>query len=177
MSLPAAWVDHLFAKLATRYGAAFSAMYRDTDPAVVKADWAEVLTGLDGDSIGYGLRYLPTDRPPNAMQFRDACRRAPVQASTRLPAPSIDTASREFVEKTVRRVRDAIGANRSGSPAMLCALRIRAIASARGRMSDAQLHVLRSCERLTGDTSAEFYGSAGGVVVTPPLSVEQAVIE
>ena len=88
MPLPASWVDHLIAKLSVRYGAAFMRQWPDTDPALVKADWAEVLDGVRGDSISYALRFLPVN-PPNAIQFRDVCRRAPADASTALPAPYV----------------------------------------------------------------------------------------
>ena len=77
MSLPASWVDSLFGRLGVRYGTAFLRQYEGFDLAIVKADWAEVLNGFDGESIAYGLRYLPADKPPTAMQFRDQCRRAP----------------------------------------------------------------------------------------------------
>lgn len=88
MPLRADWVDALFARLSIRYGVAFSAQYRDLDPAAVKADWAEVLSGLSGEAIAHGLRCLPEDRPPNAMQFRRLCyiARPPVFGRA-LPAP------------------------------------------------------------------------------------------
>lgn len=87
MPLPASWVDHLFAKLGVRYGAAFMRQWPDTDPDLVKADWAEVLDGVRGESISYALRYLP-EKPPNAIQFRDICRRAPEPEVQRLAAPA-----------------------------------------------------------------------------------------
>lgn len=77
MSLPAPWVERIFAKLAVRYGEAFMRQYGGLDVAAVKADWAEELDGFDGESLAYGLRFLPSDRPPNVLQFRDQCRRAP----------------------------------------------------------------------------------------------------
>jgi hypothetical protein len=79
MSLPAAWVDQLFARLATRYGAAFMRQWPDADPAVIKADWAEVLDGTSGHSIDYALRNLPSDWPPTALKFRDLTRQAPAK--------------------------------------------------------------------------------------------------
>jgi hypothetical protein len=78
MPLPASWIEHLFGKLSLRYGAAFLRQWPDADPELIKADWADVLHGFDGQSIGFALRYLPTERPPNALQFREICRRAPV---------------------------------------------------------------------------------------------------
>jgi hypothetical protein len=77
MSLPLHWVDRIFSKLTVRYGAAFMRTYEGLPLDEVKADWAEELDGFDGESIAYGLRFLPSDRPPNVLQFRDQCRRAP----------------------------------------------------------------------------------------------------
>ena len=98
MPLPDAWIDRLFAKLTVRYGEAFMRQYHDMDIELVKADWAEVLDGfqyLDG-SIMYALRYLPSERPPSALQFRDICRRAPdiPKPALTAPAPSRDDISR-----------------------------------------------------------------------------------
>lgn len=87
MPLPASWVDHLFAKLGVRYGAAFMRQWPDTAPDLVKADWAEVLDNVRAESISYALKYLP-EKPPNAIQFRDICRRAPAPSDlARLQAP------------------------------------------------------------------------------------------
>lgn len=41
MPLPHRWVEHLFARLAVRYGGAFLRQYGDADPALVQADWAD----------------------------------------------------------------------------------------------------------------------------------------
>lgn len=90
MSLPALWVDRLFAKLAVRYGVAFTRQYEGLDIAAVKEDWADVLAGFDGESIAYALRYLPAEKPPTAMQFRDLCRRAPRREDPALPAPKTE---------------------------------------------------------------------------------------
>jgi hypothetical protein len=87
MAMPSAWVDHLFAKLVTRYGAAFMRQYQDLDPRLVKADWAEVLDGVTGDAVLHALKHLPPDRPPNVMQFRELCV-IPVGHAPALPAPA-----------------------------------------------------------------------------------------
>ena len=82
MSLPAAWVESLFARLTVRYGAAFMRQYADLDAASVKADWGDVLGGFAGkpEAIRYALDHLPSDRPLNAMQFRAICNAAPIDA-------------------------------------------------------------------------------------------------
>jgi hypothetical protein len=88
MSLPGAWVDSLFARLSVRYGETFMRQYADLDIGAVKADWADVLYGVSGEGIGYGLRFLPIDRPPNAMQFVAICRRRPDSTQLALPGPA-----------------------------------------------------------------------------------------
>ena len=93
MSLPASWVDRIFTKLTVRYGVAFTRQYEGVDTADVKADWAEVLGGFSADAIGYALRFLPTERPPTALQFREICRRAPApEAPPQLEGPKPDPA-------------------------------------------------------------------------------------
>lgn len=90
-SLPASWVDELFARLSVRYGAAFMRQWPDTDPALVKADWAEVLGGFQNrsDAIRHGLGKLDPDRPPNALQFRALCNSGPRDDGfLKLPPPS-----------------------------------------------------------------------------------------
>lgn len=59
--------------------------------ADVKANWAHELSGFQQhpDAIRYGLSYLPTDRPPSVLQFRDLCRRGiTVNTVPALPAPA-----------------------------------------------------------------------------------------
>jgi hypothetical protein len=76
MALSPALLDNLFAKLGVRYGAAFLRQWPDVDIAHIKADWAEVLDGFHRADVLYALQYLAV-LPPNALQFRDICRRAP----------------------------------------------------------------------------------------------------
>lgn len=103
MPLPISWVDYLFAKLSVRYGDAFMRQWPDADPAVVKGDWAEVLDGTARDSLSYALRYLP-ERPLNALQFRDICRRAPSAPVLALQAP-LDPADPGRVAAIMSRMR------------------------------------------------------------------------
>lgn len=101
MLLSSVWVDAILAKLTVRYGEAFMRQYADAKPEIVKADWAEVLAGFRGEDIAYALKYLPSERPPNAMQFRDICRRAPEPNTPRLAGPvaPIPEAVREKLAK------------------------------------------------------------------------------
>lgn len=90
MAMSAKWIDELFGRLSVRYGAAFLRQWPDADPAVVKADWMSVLSGCSGQDIAYALQYLPEGLPPNAMQFRAICRRAPAPEVPRIEGPKAD---------------------------------------------------------------------------------------
>jgi hypothetical protein len=95
MTFPSPWIDALFAKLSIRYGSAFLAQWPDADPALLKADWAEVLAGFANHpaSIRYAIENLP-ERPVNAIQFRNLARLAPLPQVKALAAPVVDQAKR-----------------------------------------------------------------------------------
>ena len=80
MSLLPSWVDRLFQKLTLTYGQAFLRQYDGVPLEDVKANWGYELDGISAESIAYALKYLPAERPPSVLQFRDNCRRAPVKA-------------------------------------------------------------------------------------------------
>ncbi len=143
MPLQTSWVDHLFAKLTVRYGAAFLRQWPDADPALVKADWSEVLDGVRGDSLSYALRFLPV-KPPNAIEFRELCRKAPVPQQLQLPAPA-PQADPERVQRIMARLRRVD----TDSPADKCARSIVRIVSERGgRISLAQRYQLQAMGHL-----------------------------
>lgn len=153
MSLPASWVDHLFAKLSVRYGAAFLRQWPDTDPATIKADWADVLSGFDGASLAYALRYLPVT-PPNALQFRDICRRAP-DTTPALPAPELKPQP-ERVKALLQKVLE--GAPKDQTPAERVAAGLRARLEAGEILNAAQRSILAACE-TRGDVSGAVTGA------------------
>ena len=145
MSLPSSWTDHLFGRLSVRYGAAFLRQWPDTDIAIVKADWSDVLDGTRGEAISYALRYLP-ERPVNAMQFRDICRRAPAPAVAQLPAP-VETADPSRVAAIMARALQQPAALES--PSDKCARNILRIVAARGgRVSIPQRDQLQAMAHL-----------------------------
>lgn len=149
MPLPASWVEHLFAKLTVRYGAAFMRQYADIDPAAVKADWADVLAGFDGASLSYALRYLPS-AAPNALQFRDLCRRSPVADAPRLAGPEA-VADPQRVRAIMARLKD----QPELTPAQRCAAYLRQLSKANGGLTGAQRMQLEAMER-TGAADAPF---------------------
>lgn len=92
MSLPAAWVDRIFAKLAVTYGQRFMGLYAGLDPEAVKGEWGDTLAVFQQspDAITYALDHLPADNPPNALQFREICKRRPDRQPLRLAQPEPD---------------------------------------------------------------------------------------
>ena len=89
MSLPAAWVDRIFDRLAIVYGEEFLARWRAVNMADVKTDWANTLGYYEADpgAIAWALENLPSGKPPTVLQFRDLCRQAPAPEVPRLPEP------------------------------------------------------------------------------------------
>lgn len=94
MSLPIAWVDKLFEKLAIRYGREFLGRWEGMPIADIKTDWSDVLSGFRDhpDSIAWALDNLPEVKAPTATEFRALCRKAPAPNVPQLEAPK---ASRE----------------------------------------------------------------------------------
>jgi hypothetical protein len=145
MPLPDSWVDALFAKLSLRYGAAFMRQWPDAEPALIKADWADVLSGYDApdrrNAITFAIASLPPDRPPNALQFLSLCRQySGPEKQLRIehnPAP----ANPDRVRSIMARLRSGLGDSRK-TPAQQCAANIIAIARKRGALSAAQKHQL-----------------------------------
>lgn len=93
MSLPLITIDRVFERLAAIYGRQFLDLYADIDPASVKTEWGHEL-GIFANAAGlrriqWALQNLP-DRAPNAIQFRNLCRQAPIEAAPPLPAPKAD---------------------------------------------------------------------------------------
>lgn len=87
MALPDSWLDHLFGKLAVRYGDAWLRKWDGVPMTAVRADWSQVLDGLSGEAIAYGLRYLPAEHPPTATAFRALCNARPLSSDRLLPSP------------------------------------------------------------------------------------------
>lgn len=82
--LQSSWVERIFLRLQGVYGREFTNQFSqyvgDVDIGMENAKrvWAEELAGFTEhpEAIAYALETLP-DRAPNAIKFRDACRRAP----------------------------------------------------------------------------------------------------
>lgn len=89
MSLPAKAVDRIFHRLAATYGTEFMNRYAGVDDVDMKTVWAHELGGFASDlqSIAWALENLP-ERCPNAIEFRNLCRRSPRAETPRLDAPA-----------------------------------------------------------------------------------------
>ncbi len=112
--LPADWIDRIFTKLSLTYGRAFMAQYEGLEPAAVKQDWAIELAGFQNspEALGYGLRNLPIDRPPNVLQFRALCRKAPPPTFKALPSPPLTEEGRAKVKAMLDEVRRKIAVSK-----------------------------------------------------------------
>lgn len=92
MSLSRSWVEKIHARLLVRYGSPWINLYRDIDPELVIADWADALNGFGAEAIKHALECLPDDAPPNAAQFAKMCMRGPQTQAPALPWPIADPA-------------------------------------------------------------------------------------
>ena len=87
--LPREWIEQIFATMIVVYGRDFTDRWAGVAPDALKGDWAKRLAGLaeHPKAIAFALRNLPADRPPNVLQFRALCFRAPRALPPALPEP------------------------------------------------------------------------------------------
>jgi hypothetical protein len=93
MSLPLQAVDRLFERLTATYGRQFLSLYEGLDAAAIKTSWAHELSGFGRNlhAVAWALEHLP-ERAPNAIEFRNLCRKAPEMETPKLPEPPADPA-------------------------------------------------------------------------------------
>lgn len=91
MSLPTKVIDRLFERLAATYGAKWVRQWDGVPMADVKSAWAHELSGFHDrmTDLAWALGNLP-EPCPNAIEFRNLCRKAPQPESPRLPEPKAD---------------------------------------------------------------------------------------
>ena len=125
MSLPLQAVDRLFERLTATYGRQFLSLYEGLDVNAVKSSWAHELSGFGGQlhAVAWALENLP-EQPPNAIAFRNLCRRAPDMPLPRLPEPKADPARvREELAKLggIRKeITRNVGVNTDWAHAIVC---------------------------------------------------------
>ena len=118
--LPDSWVDRIFFRLLGTYGSQFTMTFskvddkgRDIGMMAAKEVWAQELGGFaDRDKvIAYALDNLP-ERCPNAIVFRDICRRAPYDAL--YPVKSLEhkeeEPSKEVCEQRLKQLKEMLNA-------------------------------------------------------------------
>lgn len=113
-SLKHEWVERIFARLIGIYGAQFKSKFSQIEDGVdigmllAKEAWANELGGFADmpEAIAYALEYLPTERAPNALEFRDICRRAPKK--------EVPMLGHKFTEEELKRNRERIAQMISG---------------------------------------------------------------
>ena len=148
MALQSSWIEHLFGRLTMRYGAAFLRQWQDADPVLVREDWANVLDGTGGESISYALDNLPSERPLNAMQFRDLCRRWPGPKLAALAAPA-EQADPKRVAAALQAMQRPKAQHKS--MAQECIDNIERLCN--GKPSSAQKHMVAHCLRMPGTST------------------------
>jgi hypothetical protein len=97
-SLPAAWVERIWAVMRASYGAAFDRLWEvpaGVDPvqhvADLKAFWGRELCGYrqNPGAIAHALDHLP-EYPPNLLQFKRMLLATPTMVPKALPSPKPD---------------------------------------------------------------------------------------
>lgn len=110
-TLPASWVEKLFARLQGVYGREFTGQFATgvvdgIDPGIENAKqvWAEELGGFaeHPEALAYALKNLP-DRCPNAIRFRDLCRHAPAKSAGNA---LVHRLSPEEIEENQRKLKE-----------------------------------------------------------------------
>ena len=91
MPLPTNELEAIFTKLVLVYGwqrlFGTYGQYADMKADQVKGHWAHELQGFRPEAITYALQNLPADTPPNVLQFKAICNRAPELPPLKALAP------------------------------------------------------------------------------------------
>ncbi|MGD9599961.1 MAG: hypothetical protein AB7P94_16675 [Steroidobacteraceae bacterium] len=135
--LPADVVDQLLRRLVATYGRRFWLQYEGAEASDVRAIWSRELGGYTErqDAISWAFDNLP-EQPPNAIEFRNLCRRAPAPTTPALPLPPADPVRAAALVEQVRQMfatsrsvdglawaRDAIAKAERGEHVSACTLR------------------------------------------------------
>lgn len=70
--LPKHWISALFKKWQARYGHKWVSAIDGIEELAVN-EWAQVLEGITGEQIAYGLELWEESWPPSAPEFKAAC--------------------------------------------------------------------------------------------------------
>lgn len=72
-------IDALFSQLTMAYGTRFRDQWAGQPAEGVKRLWRRELASMPTYRVRWAARNLPPDFPPNAMQFRALCAKAPAE--------------------------------------------------------------------------------------------------
>lgn len=114
-ALPDRWVVEIFRRLELTFGSKFSNLWRNVDPAEMRAHWAEKLGGFidKPDALKQALEACESmGEPPTLPAFINACR----EAAKRQPHPEALPAPELSVEERMERAKqlDAAVSKASG---------------------------------------------------------------
>ncbi len=124
-SLPADWVDKIFARLQGAYGREFTGQFSIIDQTTgidigienAKVVWGQELAMFYGNdhAIRHALHSLP-EKAPNVIRFREICRQAPARRVEQEPGKQIVYENKgnyipesKSVHEHIRNVRLALG--------------------------------------------------------------------
>lgn len=94
------WIERLFSRLASLYGAAFGRQWEGTNLADVKSVWAEKLGGFTASQIGAALKGCDDRQyPPNLPEFIDLCRQAAKREALPLMLPRPELSEQELAQR------------------------------------------------------------------------------
>lgn len=88
-ALPERWIEGLFDRMAAMYGSKFADLWRGTEPAKVRAMWAEKLAGFADQPKAIKAALDALDErpfPPTLPEFLQLCREAAKRFGTSQPA-------------------------------------------------------------------------------------------
>ena len=110
MPLPSRWIDALFSKLTLTYGQAFLRQWEGVPIETVKAEWANELGGFEVApvKIAYALSILNPDKPPNILQFKAFCIKAPSPVVLAIGAPPADPVRVAEVVASIKKTQSQV---------------------------------------------------------------------
>jgi hypothetical protein len=110
-ALPENWCKRIFARLTMVYGRDFLSRWEGQDLGEVMADWSKELAGMQNapHAIAYALENMDPNKPPNVLQFKALCHRAPSPPPPlALSRPDPTPEDKERVRKMLAEVRAKI---------------------------------------------------------------------